>query len=96
MIHSATVGTPLGAILIAGRVDAVTSIRFLDRAADLSPANEDGAVARAARQLEEYFSGRRTVFDVPLDKGDCEVKAEMLNAAGKVLAGGYYVYCTKR
>ena len=34
-------------------------------------------------------------FDVPLDKADYEVKAELLDAKGKVLAGAYYVYCGK-
>lgn len=67
MIHSATLGTPLGALLIAGREDAVTSIRFLDRAADWAPSDGEGAVAAAAVQLSEYFAGRRNTFDVPLD-----------------------------
>ena len=37
----------------------------------------------------------KITFDVPLDQADYEVQAEMLDAGKKVLAGGYYVYCTR-
>ena len=37
----------------------------------------------------------RIVFTVPLDKTDYEVKAEMLSAPKKVIAGAYYVYCRR-
>ena len=35
------------------------------------------------------------LFSVPLDKADYDVKAEMLNARQKVIAGAYYVYCRR-
>ena len=35
------------------------------------------------------------LFNVPLDKTEYEVKAEMLNARQKVIAGAYYVYCRR-
>ena len=40
-------------------------------------------------------SDTRITFNVPLDKADYEVKAEMLDAKQKVIAGAYYVYCRK-
>jgi methylated-DNA-[protein]-cysteine S-methyltransferase len=87
VIHSATVGTPLGAILIAGREDAVTSIRFLDRTADPSPASGESAVSHAALQLEEYFAGRRTVFDVPLDPAGTPFQLEVWLALTEIPYG---------
>ena len=37
----------------------------------------------------------KIVFDIPLEKKDYEVRAELLDAQKKVIAGAYYVYCRK-
>lgn len=59
-----TVDSPIGPLTLADETDcgALTAIRFGD---------EDGAdgsavLVRAQRQLEEYFRGERTRFDLPL------------------------------
>lgn len=58
--------TPLGpALLLADDDGALTSIAFdADPPPDARPAPD--ALAQAARQLAEYFSGGRTAFDLPL------------------------------
>ena len=35
-------------------------------------------------------------FDVRLDKTNCDLKAEFLDAQRRVIAGGYYVYCRRK
>ncbi|MHB8060204.1 MAG: methylated-DNA--[protein]-cysteine S-methyltransferase [Gaiellaceae bacterium] len=61
--------TSLGTLAIEGSEHGLTQI-------DLLPAGErkpvsapepNSVVAKAARQLEEYFSGKRREFDLPLD-----------------------------
>jgi negative regulator of sigma E activity len=40
---------------------------------------------------------REVSFDVDLEQDrSLPVKAELLDGAGQVLAGGYYVYCRKQ
>jgi arylsulfatase A-like enzyme len=38
----------------------------------------------------------KITFTVPLDSSDHEVRAEMLDAQQKLIAGAYYVYCRKK
>ena len=59
-----TVDSPIGPLTLADETDcgALTAIRFGDEGgADDSP-----VLVRAQRQLEEYFRGERTRFDLPL------------------------------
>lgn len=63
--------SPIGPLLIAGDAQAVTRIAFPKngRASRPEPGWTDsaaGPVGEAARQLREYFSGKRREFDLPL------------------------------
>ena len=73
-----TVESPIGELLIATTEKGLVRISFptetegivLDELARrLSPrvVKSPRKVAQAARELEQYFAGRRRVFDVPLD-----------------------------
>ena len=77
-LHFTTITTPIGTALAVGSDDGLVALRFvegspegmLDRvmAARREPAvRDDQALAPLARQLEEYFDGRRRSFDVALD-----------------------------
>lgn len=67
------IDSPVGPLLIAGDDAAVHAIRFARkrRAAKPDPgwtaAAPTGAVAEATQQLREYFAGKRTEFDLPLE-----------------------------
>lgn len=57
--------SPIGSIQISGTETHVTSIQFVDSSPTLSAS--DWALGKeAVGQLEEYFSGKRTQFDLPL------------------------------
>jgi methylated-DNA-[protein]-cysteine S-methyltransferase len=63
--------TPIGTLLVAGDEQAVQRIEFPKDGKPGSPEpgwheSALGPVAEAVRQLREYFSGRRTEFDLPL------------------------------
>ena len=63
--------TPIGVLLVAGDLSAVRHIRFPKQGKPQRPENgwiesASGPVQQAARQLREYFAGRRTGFDLPL------------------------------
>lgn len=54
--------TPVGRLVIVGNERAVTAIGWsVTRSASVSAKS---SVAQAARQLEDYFAGRRTLFEV--------------------------------
>ena len=63
--------TPIGTLLIAGDGEAVKRIEFPKNGKARQP-DEDwtessrGPVGQAAKQLREYFAGKRDDFDLPL------------------------------
>jgi methylated-DNA-[protein]-cysteine S-methyltransferase len=57
--------TPVGTITVGCSADGVARVRFGPAPADSGEPGE--LAARARDQLTEYFAGRRTRFDVPLD-----------------------------
>jgi methylated-DNA-[protein]-cysteine S-methyltransferase len=64
--------TPLGPLLIAGEIHLLRVIRFPKDGGGAKPRpdwtrSSLGVVEEAARQLREYFDGRRTSFHLPLD-----------------------------
>jgi methylated-DNA-[protein]-cysteine S-methyltransferase len=63
--------TPIGTLLIAGDGEAVRRIDFPKNGKASAPErgwteSARGPVGQAARQLTEYFAGRRAGFDLPL------------------------------
>jgi methylated-DNA-[protein]-cysteine S-methyltransferase len=54
---------PAGRLWIAAEGGSVTEVSWVPIVGE---ERETPATERAARQLEEYFAGRRTAFDVPL------------------------------
>ncbi|WP_128544418.1 methylated-DNA--[protein]-cysteine S-methyltransferase [Larkinella soli] len=64
-MYTTTLHTPLGYAVITGNEDGIASVRCLSEPVPDSlfvPA----VLHRCARQLEEYFAGRRRSFDLPL------------------------------
>src|SRR5688572_18642011 len=62
---SEIISSPVGFLEISSSEAGITRVHFSDRPAK---AGEASMYADAcARQLEEYFSGQRKVFDLPLD-----------------------------
>jgi len=65
-----TIESPLGPLTLRASEAGLTQIRFLDGEGPRAPEPEGpqgGAlVEEAARQLEAYFAGTRTDFDLPL------------------------------
>lgn len=62
--------SPVGPILIAGDGESVRIIDFQEGTAPLDPpeswTRDDRSFSEAARQLGEYFAGRRRIFELPL------------------------------
>lgn len=76
-----TMATPVGTLLLAATEEGLLRVAYVDRTAGRQDAvltdladrvsprvlEAPGRLDPAAEQLEEYFGGRRTRFDIPLD-----------------------------
>ncbi|WP_198411308.1 methylated-DNA--[protein]-cysteine S-methyltransferase [Marinimicrobium alkaliphilum] len=78
------VAAPVGQLLIAGDGDYLTHIAFVgERAPSVVKAGwqrDDGRFRDCARQLSEYFSGRRRAFDLPLAAEGTEFQRRVWSA----------------
>lgn len=57
--------TPLGLIVIKGTAEAITEIAFADTPLSVDKQLPE-VMKRCVQQLQEYFDGKRTDFDLPL------------------------------
>lgn len=81
-----TYRTAFGPITIASTPDAVTAVAlgarsFEGRRIPTPLAN------RCATQLQEYFAGKRTAFDVPVDAGGTPFQQKVWRAVGAIPYG---------
>ena len=56
--------SPIGLVQIGGTASVVTSLDFVERRR--APTESHRLLDRAARQIAEYFAGKRQAFDVPI------------------------------
>ncbi len=66
-----TIDSPVGPLTLAGHGTTLTNLRMVDQthepAARAEWERDDGAFEAAAHQLDEYFAGQRTAFDLDLE-----------------------------
>jgi len=85
--------SPLGPLLLHGNGDAITAIQFVDGPPPaVDPARQDAVLTRAAQQLNEYFSGARTVFDLPLQLDGTEFQRRVWAALLEIPFGERWSY----
>ena len=64
MQYVATMNSPLGPVSLSAHENAITGLIIGQRASSTTP---HPLLTQAMSQLEEYFAGTRTQFDVPTD-----------------------------
>ena len=82
-----TLSSPLGDILIAASEYGVVSVEFVDDqpiAVHEGSGTSAGIAQRAAKQLAEYFAGKRREFDVPLAPEGTEFQLSVWKALGRI------------
>ncbi|MBV9353698.1 MAG: methylated-DNA--[protein]-cysteine S-methyltransferase [Mycobacterium sp.] len=83
MIRYRTIDSPIGPLTLAGHGTALTNLRMVEQTyepsrADWEPDNE--AFPDAVDQLEAYFAGERTEFDLQLDLHGSQFQRQVWNA----------------
>ena len=66
MLTMTTIDSPLGALRLFVRGDALTGVYLPVQPAPVAPAGAHPVLARAAQQLAAYFAGEQRTFDLPL------------------------------
>lgn len=95
MHHRIVIDSPVGPIELIGDGAAVTEVTIA-RGGDLPRASlgtrPDEALERAAPQLEEYFAGSRTEFDVPLRPDGSEFQQRVWRRIAEIPHGTAVTY----
>ena len=97
-IHYDLVSSPLGTVLIMASGDALVGIHFEGEryqpaiGADWRRTKDHPAVRAAQAQLEQYFAGERTRFDLPLAVVGTPFQRAVWQAIGTVPYGATIAY----
>ncbi|MGW0232264.1 methylated-DNA--[protein]-cysteine S-methyltransferase [Actinopolymorpha singaporensis] len=68
--HTCTIGSPVGALTLRSNGTHLTQLHFTgDAPLDRGDLDDDPVLTAAVEQLDAYFAGERTEFDLPLDPG---------------------------
>ncbi len=92
MIHYIEHPSPLGLLLLAATEEGISGLYFDEhkhfngKAGWRHDAGQPHLID-AARQLDEYFAGRRTVFDLPLDMAGTPFQRTVWQALTKIPFG---------
>lgn len=83
MTQYRTIDSPIGLLTLAGRGSALTNLRMVDQTYEPSRAGwspDPAAFPDAVEQLDAYFAGELTDFDVELDLRGTEFQRRVWNA----------------
>lgn len=92
-----TVSSPIGELHLVSNGSALTSL-VIEGAVSPRPAQHtcstraDRVLTTATKQLGQYFSGKRTEFDVPVSYAGTEFQHEVWNALSNIPFGQTYTY----
>jgi methylated-DNA-[protein]-cysteine S-methyltransferase len=81
--HRTQLESPVGPLGLIASDDALIAIDF-DAAAGASDDRDHPLLARARRQLSEYFAGSRSVFDLPLAPEGSQWQRAVWTALGAI------------
>ena len=82
-VHTAFFSSPIGFILLQEENNHLVSASFRDEAEELHT-NETPLLKQAVEQLDEYFKGKRKVFDLPLHPSGTTFQKEVWNELQKI------------
>lgn len=69
MTHWTAVKTPIDDLIVVATADAIVRIDFYNKShEDIGEQKLTALLRTASSQLREYFSGKRTTFDLPVDQ----------------------------
>lgn len=93
-VHTAALDTPIGTVEVLGSEKGVAQITFADPSyTPINPLTHHPVITSAAQQLQEYFDGKRRVFDsVALHYPETDFQRDVWNALMEVPYGEVVTY----
>jgi methylated-DNA-[protein]-cysteine S-methyltransferase len=82
-MNSLSISSPVGNLVIDESEEAIVAIRWADEPAG----NGSELLSEAARQLDAYFAGRLTDFDLPLSPAGSDFEARVWTAMQQIPYG---------
>ena len=90
------VDSPIGPLTLMSRDGRLTNLVMHGQAHAVAPppgaVRDDGAFDDVAAQLDEYFAGRRTSFDIPLDLEGTDFQRDVWDQLCAIPYGGTISY----
>ena len=77
--------SPLGILIITANEDVIESISFEEEPVELN--NSNHLIDNCIKQLDEYFTGLRKVFDLPVQQTGTEFQSRVWNALMQIPYG---------
>jgi methylated-DNA-[protein]-cysteine S-methyltransferase len=65
-MNTCNFSSPVGTLCVTEENGAITGL-YIDNNAELSTTCRNGLIQKTVQELSEYFSGKRTSFDLPLN-----------------------------
>ncbi|MBI5058617.1 methylated-DNA--[protein]-cysteine S-methyltransferase [candidate division KSB1 bacterium] len=88
-----TLATPIGDLYLAANDNALIQVEFAGVAHGRSGTRGDSAILTLARrQLTEYFAGKRTEFDLPLEMTGTDLQLKVWRALERIPFGKTRTY----
>jgi methylated-DNA-[protein]-cysteine S-methyltransferase len=84
---SLSIPSPIGRLTIAEQGDAIVAISWEDAQADQAAGNGSALLAEAGRQLDAYFAGHLTRFDLPLAPAGSPFETRVWSAMAEIPYG---------
>jgi methylated-DNA-[protein]-cysteine S-methyltransferase len=82
-----SIPSPIGPLTIAEAGDAIVAIGWADAAGEPDAGNGSKLLAEAARQLDAYFAGHLTRFDLPLAPAGSPFETRVWTAMAEIPYG---------
>ncbi|NMP17588.1 methylated-DNA--[protein]-cysteine S-methyltransferase [Thalassotalea sp. Y01] len=100
MLYYQIIQSPCGEVIVVTNEHGIVEVAFQQGAAavkltaDYQLANDDAPkhLANAVQQLDEYFQGKRRLFDLPLAQAGTAFQQKVWHALTKIQFGATYSY----
>lgn len=88
-MHYEKISSPIGELLAVADDDAIVALRFAAEGCRVESGWSRGSslLAEAGRQLEQYFRGQRTRFELPLNPAGTEFQQSVWTALQRIPYG---------
>lgn len=87
------IDSPLGRLKLNGNGEALLKVSFTDNpVTDVSRVKEHKVLEQAIKQLDEYFAGERTTFELPLSPEGTHFQKEVWQAVLEIPYGRILTY----